>query len=278
MCGWGLTDIFAKKAIDKIGYAAIPIYTGLPALIISGFIIILRSPDFNFTALHLLLMGLVALLDLTAYLLIYKAYTIGKVSIINPISSAYTIPALVFSVLLFGETIVFLEGVSVFLIIAGVILTSLNFKKLTNGLKKKDFAKGVPLGVLAALIWGMVIPLFNLTLENNTWYVGGFVLILMEVVFAVIYNLFIKKQDILFSDKKVLRSLFWAGLTYGGGYLALAWGLTLTDFTSITTAISAAYPLVLVPAAALILKEKNALNQYLGVILITGGIIIFSLA
>lgn len=277
MTGWGLTDIFAKKAIDKIGHELIIIYTGIPTILVTGLLLIIKPVAISFSLNQALLLLLLALLDLAAYMFLYKAYSVGKVSILNPISSAYTIPAFAFSALILGERIGLIEGLCIAAIIFGVILTSLNFKELRDGLQGDDFARGVPLGILTAITWGVVLPTYDLALEGVSWYLASFLLTLIKMLVLIFYNVIILKQQILIKDKQILKSLFWAGLTDGGGNLGLAWGYALSTFTTITTVISSAYPLVLVPTALLFLKEKNSFSQYVGVVLITGGIIIFSL-
>ncbi|MCJ7827712.1 DMT family transporter, partial [Patescibacteria group bacterium] len=276
MTGWGLTDIFAKKAIDKIGHQRIAIYTSIPALVISGVLVAINLDQIQLNFGQLLFYALLGLADLFAYLMLYKAYTVGKVSIINPISSAYTIPALLISILIFREPLNTIQGLFMSFIIIGVIVTAIDFRELKDGFQEKDFVKGLPQGILAALTWGVIFPLFDLAVNNNPWYLVSFILTASKILLLIFYNRFILNQKISIEEKSLLKPLFWAGVTDGGANLAISWGYALSTFTSITTVISSAYPLLLVPLAAIVLKEKNSPNQYFGVGMITLGIIALS--
>lgn len=162
MAGWGLTDIFAKRAIDKIGHQKIAIYTSLPVLLISGVLTVIHLDQIQFNLNYLLFYAVLGFGDLIAYFMLYKAYTVGKVSIINPISSAYTIPTLFISLLIFHEPLTTAQGLLMALIIIGVIITAIDFKELKDGFQGKDLAKGLPQGIMAALSWGILLTIYSL--------------------------------------------------------------------------------------------------------------------
>ncbi len=106
MLGWGISDFFAKKTIDKIG----DLKTLIGSQIIGGVFLLLY---FLLTGMNIptitsnMLIFLVALaaLDGTGYLLLYRAFQKGVMSIVSPIAASAAGFSVIVATLLFKETL-----------------------------------------------------------------------------------------------------------------------------------------------------------------------------
>ncbi len=277
MIPWGLVDIFTKKGIDKVGPFVATVYfqlvsslTVIPLLFYDPTI-----PEISFSRIAMVI--ILSIMDMIGFIILFKAYEIGKVSIINPITSSFAILAGIISFVFFGEVFSQFKFLAFFVIILGILLTAIDLKGLKDGLQSKDFAKGVPLAILCFTIWGVYVPLWDRLIEGEGWVVLSLMSKIIMLLFTLFFTTIIRKQSIKISGKKTYTVLVIAGILDGLGSIAFNWGLNNSQETSILAALASAYPLVLIIAAYFILKEKISLNQYLGIFLIIAGIILSSL-
>ena len=125
MIGWGLADIFAKKGIDKVGYHKALIYIQATGLALALPFLIFQSGGIDLSIRNLLILLIFAILDVGGYLLLYKAYEIGKVSVLNPITSTWAVLAAIVSFLFFGESFTSQKVIAFILVMVGIVFTSI---------------------------------------------------------------------------------------------------------------------------------------------------------
>lgn len=277
MIPWGLVDIFTKKGIDKVGPYVSTVYFQIFSFLT---VIPLLFYDSTIPELSLSRVGMVIILsimDMTGFIILFKAYEIGKVSILNPITSSFAILAGIISFVFFGENFSQIKFLAFIVIILGILLTAIDLKGIKDGLQSRDFAKGVPLAIICFTIWGIYVPLWDRLIEGEGWVVLSLMSKIIMFLFALFFTTVIKKQSIKITGKRIYTILIIAGILDGLGSIAFNWGLNNSKETSILAALASAYPLVLIIAAYFILKEKISSNQYFGIFLIVAGIILSSL-
>src|SRR3954447_22797067 len=108
MLGWGLADFFAKKTIDEIGDMQGLAWAHVAGTTILGLIVAERwaSGANEMPAAGWSVWAGLALFGLTQgaiYILVYRGFGKGPVSVLNPIFSSYSGLAAALSVLVFGE-------------------------------------------------------------------------------------------------------------------------------------------------------------------------------
>ena len=102
MFGYGISDFFAKKSIDRIGDLKTLLYV---QLIGAMFIALYLPNDLSLpelTGKNIMYLGLLALINTIAYLALYRAFKVGRLSIVSPISSSFSVLVVVLSFLFFS--------------------------------------------------------------------------------------------------------------------------------------------------------------------------------
>src|SRR3972149_1429233 len=145
---WGMADFFVKKGVDQIGYRKTLVFVYLFSITISLPLLKYETYFPTITPSLFLTLAIFGIFDFIAYICLYKAYEIGKVSIVNPITSTYAVLSAIISFLFFGETFTTGKTIAFILVMIGIVFAAVDFKDIKNGFQKKDIAKGVPLAVL----------------------------------------------------------------------------------------------------------------------------------
>ncbi len=276
--GYGLADVFAKKGIDEVGHNQSLVFIYAFSVLFTLPFLLLDATWPNFSSRTWLNLAAFAAADFVAYTALYKAYEIGKVSIINPITSTYAILAAIISAIFFQETFGSLKIIALALVMAGIALASVDLKELKDGLQTKDLAKGLPLAVLIFTIYGIYVPFLDQFLAQDGWVI----LTLVERFFIFLLGLFwakgIKKINLKIERRQAWLALVMVGLLEGVAAMSFNWGISASDQTTVVSALGSAYPLFLTIGAYFFLKEKLAINQYLGTALIVTGVVLVSFA
>ncbi|MFH1959626.1 MAG: DMT family transporter [Patescibacteria group bacterium] len=274
MLGWGVSDFFAKKSVDKVGNIVFIFWLQLISLIsIAAYIPFSNQwQDYPYEQWPKIL--LLAAINLLATLLFYKALEKGKVSIISPINASYPVFVIPISAFFFHEQISLGILFLLVAIILGIILTSLDIKGiLKDGFDKKDFNKGVPLVLMNVALLAIWIPFWDNFISDKSWVMSLF---LFRVMLVAIFGIFIlaKKVKIGVSDHSTMKLVIISALLFSFAGISFDWGFGTTTHTSLITAISATFPAPTLLLSRIFLKEKLQLTQWLGVGLILSSLVV----
>lgn len=284
MLSWGFADAFAKKAIDRVGPFVAQIYNLIFVVIFTVPFMFLYTDLPSFDLEKLLLFLIIGFGDFFGFLLMYKAYQIGKVSVIVPITSSYAVLSALVSYFFFKEPYSVVKAFSILIIMIGIILTAVDLRELMKGTEISKLTKGIPYAMIVFCIYGLYVPFWDKLIDGDGWLIltqYNRLYTLMIAMFA--FRVFGKQLGAterlnLKIDPKNFLILLVAGFMYAIGMNAFNYGLNSTDETSIVAAVASAFPLSLAVTAYFLLKERIALNQYLGIGVIVGGIVFVSLA
>jgi len=279
MFGWGISDFFAKKTIDRIGdiktlfwaqtFGIIPIFI--------YFLINYQHIQIDISIIFITI--LFAIADAIGYLLFYKALEKGKVSIIGPILASFAAFSVLLSAFIFKEQISTIRWLMLGLVFLGIILTSIDIEALKDGkIHKKDLIKGLPETLVAVVIFSIWYPLWdNFVSKTNNWILLVLIIRVFISIFVFILSFAMNNKPVIKKDENDLwKFLALIGLFDGIAYLTLTWGYEATTLTSVVTMISAAYSLPTLVLARIFLGEKLNKNQLFGVISIIVGLVLLS--
>lgn len=276
MLGWGIADFFAKKTVDKIGDVKTLFWAQtlgiLPLLVY--FLLNYSTPHITVSAISLLV--LYGIIDAFGYTFFYKALEKGKVSVVSPILATFAAFAVLISAFLFGEQILPIKWLALGVVFAGILLTSIDLRGLRDGsLDKEDLVKGLPETFAGVALFAIWFPLWDNFVSKGDW---AFLVLGLRAVISLTVLLFAKSTKIRLVVKEVdiWKLLILIGLFDGGAYLTLTWGFGATTLTSVVTMLSAAYSLPTLILARIFLKEKLAVNQWIGVVSIIGGLVLLA--
>ncbi|MBU0576110.1 DMT family transporter [Patescibacteria group bacterium] len=272
MLGWGISDFFAKKSVDKVGSVVFIFWLQLISLISLAFYIPFSNQWQNYPYEQWPKILILVAINLLATYLFYKALEKGKVSIISPINASYPVFAIPISVFFFHEQIS--SGILILLvtIIVGIILTSLDIKGiLEDGFDKNDFNKGVPLVLMNVALLAIWIPFWDDFISDKSWVMSLFI---FRVMLVSMFGVFIlaKKIKVGISERSTMKWVVISALLFSIAGISFDWGFGTTTHTSLITALSATFPAPTLLLGRIFLKEKLQLTQWFGV-----GLILLSL-
>jgi len=280
MLGWGISDFFAKKTIDKIG----SLKTLIGMQIIGGLLLLVyfllsKSAFPTITGAMLFYVSALALLDGAGYLFLYRAFQKGVISIVSPIAASAAGFSVIIAVFLFKESLSLFGLIGVILIFLGILITSTDVRDFKKSFSKANLSNGVPEAIAVMILLGLWFPLWDRFVGDKEWL---FWLILLKLIMGIMLCLYFyitnKGQKLISGYKSVIKILVPVAILDALAYLGTTWGYSVTaNTTSLITVIANAYSLPTIILAYFFLKERISKQQALGIASIIGGIIISSL-
>ena len=275
--GWGTTDFLAAVSGRRLG--------SLPALAVSQLVgIVLATALFvgsgnGFASLHGLVWFLVAngLIAMVAYSLHYRALELGPVGVVSPVGAGYAVVGFALAVLLLPNehpgAIAVLGGV---ITICGVFLVSANLPLLRAGLHERPpglwWAVGSAVGFgVAGFILGVIAK------DSNDWIATLFT---TRVVLVLAYIPLLVARRRTFHKVAGATTIAYVAAAAAGafdlmGVASYSAGAT-KGFLSVVLAASAVFPAIAVALSVLFLKERLVLNQYVGIAVVIGGLLLLA--
>ncbi|MFA6250609.1 MAG: EamA family transporter [Candidatus Shapirobacteria bacterium] len=185
MLGWGISDFFAKKTIDKIG----DLKTLIGSQIIGGLFLLayylLAKPAFPaITGAMLFYVSCLALLDGAGYLFLYHAFQKGVMSIVSPIAASAAGFSVIIAVFLFKDSLSTFGLIGVILIFLGILITSTDFKDLKRSFSKANLSNGVPEAIAVMVLIGLWFPLWDKFVGDKEWL---FWLIMLKLIMGLCF-------------------------------------------------------------------------------------------
>jgi len=271
MLCWGVLYIFTSKLSRKIG----PLVTLFLFQLVSIFLLLPLLPfihqpiDTKGVGAFVLLGGFSGLI----WLLFLYAMKIGYVPVVVPVTNV-SIPLIaLFGVLFFNESFSFFKGISIMLVLIGVVLLSFDFKAIKSLQKKVIFT-----GVLPAFIAGLGMSFYVLINTPLTRVYGWFnssLLIRIGVVLLAISVIWIKRIPIKISEIP-WRYVIGAALADTIGFAIYNIAITQGELSYVSI-ITSASSVVTVFLSYMFLKEKLNRIQLFGFCFSIAGIILLQL-
>ena len=276
--GWGTTDFLAAVSGRRLG--------SLPALAVSQLVgIVLATALFlvngnGVASLHGLVWFLIAngLIAMVAYSLHYRALELGPVAVVSPVGAGYAVVGFALAVLLLpNETpgaVAILGGI---LTICGVFLVSANLPALRAGLHERPpglwWAVGSAVGFgVAGFILGVIAK------DSNDWIATLFT---TRVVLVLAYIPLLVARRRTFHKVAGATAIAYVAAAAAGafdlmGVASYSAGAT-RGFLSVVLAASAVFPAIAVALSVVFLKERLVVNQYVGIAVVIGGLLLLAL-
>ncbi len=267
---WGVSDYLGGYSSKKIGYYNTTAYVGLFSAIVTAPFLLYAGISSAVNNFILFLAILASVSAFFGFLLSNKAFKYGNISINTPIINSYTVVVVLVGVFVLNDTISNYGAMSISAILVGIILLSTRASR--SNLKKRYLAVGVGSAVLAMLALS-VISIFAGAYINQ---IGFAQLAFLESSVIAICG---------FSAKRVvggripknfghIRYAAFSGITNGLAFIAYMYALNLDSSTlPILSAVSGFSTAVTVILAIILLRERPALNQKIGIALAAAGII-----
>jgi uncharacterized membrane protein len=269
MLGWGLADFFAKQTIGRIGDVASLVWghlfgTGALVLGALAYLAIAGPPTglpHNGASWFVLLVFGAG--QAAVYLLVYKAFSKGPVSLLSPIFASYSGLAAVLSIVFFSEAVGIGTLGTLVLMFAGVILVSLE-GRFSSAPKEKRLPPGVTEALVGAGLAAVWTVGWHQVIGGKSWLSYT---VTMYVAMTVVIVVFATARGVKLRWPRGRLALLLAGIGLAevGAYVAIGIGFSQTSHTSLIAALSGAFALPTVLLARLFLREPMCRTRLVGI-------------
>jgi transporter family protein len=275
MAGWGISDFIAALISRKVGsYKAFFWVMTWSFILLSVYAFVVKTQIV--LSLPLVVISVVAgVLHTLGGLSFYKGLELGKISLVAPIGAAWSLITVLGGVLIFGEQLSKLQGAAILLIVSGTILVATDLKELLISWRSAFSNKGIPYALVALVAWGTGFLVLNQAIKQHGWLLPN--LILFLIASLIVGGFLVNKKESLHLGKnsKVWIGSFIAGLLWVGAYIGYSLGIE-NYLSSIIAPLGAAFPIITIMLATILLHERLKTTQYFGVVVVVSGIILLS--
>ncbi|MFH1399149.1 MAG: DMT family transporter [Candidatus Woesearchaeota archaeon] len=271
---WGVADYFSAQAVRFSDVFKALFWPDFFALIMMVFCIPFGVQLVLPSARNMLLLVFAICIYLVATYAFTVGLKVGKLCIVNPISSAWGLITVLLSVAFLNETVTGIHSIGILLTTGGTMLLSFSYHELVH-LKTKNIVKGAEYGFIAMFGWGINVFLLTFLVREIGWFLPSMYLKLGAVPLFFGISRF-KKKSLQIKGGKLYLFLIFAGLLNTLGFLLYSLGVE-EGYASVVAPIATAYPAVTVIMAYLLLKERFEINQLFGFIALLIGLVILAI-
>jgi drug/metabolite transporter (DMT)-like permease len=264
---WGFADFGAGVSTRRLPVFVVAAVSQTAGLVLVGLVVVLSGRGVP-TATQLAWAagaGVVGVLGLSAF---YRAMAIGTMGVIGPITAAAAIVPVVYGIA-HGERPTTLQGIGVGLAVVGVIAASL--EPVPEGGRRR-LGTGVGLALVAALSFGCaLIGLSKGAAGGAAWATLTMRIAAVPLVLVLAFAL----RPRLPSSQRAWLVLLGVGVADTGATLLYA-AATTRELLSVVAVLSSLYPIVIVVLARVLLAERVARPQLVGVAIALAGVALIS--
>ncbi len=272
MVSWGLGDFLTQRTTRVVGSAKTLFFTGLVGfLALSPFVLPSLS---DITINTFILLSALSLVVMIATAFDFEALRTGKIAVVEPIVGLEMPMAIGVSLAIVGEAISSQFILIISLVIIGTILTV--FKGWHHAKSINVLEKGVLLALIAAVGTALTTVLVGVSSQATTplvaiWFSHGALMIVGGIAVQMksgLHTIFgdIKRHPVTIGFQTTADNAAW---------ILFAFSTTLLPI-SIAAAISGGYVAMAVALGLFINKERIKKHQYLGIVMVSIGIILLS--
>lgn len=274
MFGWGTSDFFANSSSEKIGHLKTFFWSQCVGLIFVLLLLLFFAFHIELSLLLIIFFAVGSVLYAGGYLLLYKGFEVGNVSVVSTVVNLWAVFTIILSYVFLHQRLSVLHSFAVFLIIIGVAFVSININDLKK--RKIELLQGVKEGFFSALIFGFFWTLSDVLSKQVGWLEVTLFIKIGSALFLLAFSYFSKKtMSIKMVDNKTKLIVVLVGVLEGIGVLSVNFGLTIGE-AILVTPISSALSVVTITLAVLFLHEKLTKIQFVGVLSVILGIILTS--
>ncbi|MBI2034479.1 MAG: DMT family transporter, partial [Candidatus Levybacteria bacterium] len=256
----------ANSASEKIGHNKAFFWSQIAGLALIVVMLFLIPSSF---AISPLLVGLTLFCGMAyalGYLLFYKGFEIGNVSVISAVVNLQVLFIILISLFLRGQTLTMLQIPAIILLLFGVTLVSVNLDELRHG--TVSLLQGVKETLAASVMFGVFYwPLNEYIVEKADWLAIGLITKFTAIVVVFLITI-LRKQSLLIQKRtnRLYGLIAAVGILEAIGVLSVTFGQSYGDGI-IVAPISSALTIVTVGLAMLFSKERISKAQGVGIAL-----------
>ena len=272
--GWGLADFFGAMAGRRIGALGAVVSGQVLSATVMTVLLLASGESLDPLSGHGWILVLNGAASAFAYATHYKALELGPVAVVSPIGAGYAVVGVALAVLILDERPGPLALVGAGIAVLGVALVSTDLRKLREGIK--HHVPGLWWSVAAAIGFGVAGFLLGFLSQEAGWIPGVWGSRVSMLAFYVPMAVVLRRDLGRFRVGAGLLIALVAGAADLLGVVAYASGAE-QGFVSIVLAASAVFPLIAIALSVAVFHERLVPNQYVGVGLVVGGLLLLGL-
>jgi drug/metabolite transporter (DMT)-like permease len=209
-----------------------------------------------------------------SYLAFYRALSIGPISIVSPIVSAYAAVTVVCAVVIGGERLGSEEVAAIVVVMLGVLLASSDLAQMRALERIALF--GILLALATAILIGVFVYGVAYFSADYGWLVPIFLARGFSTLFLVAASL--PGREWRFPDRSpgLLAMIALIAVVDTVGYVAFNFGVRHAD-TAVVATSAAPYAVVPIVAGVVLLHERPKVTQWAGVAFVIAGLVLLGL-
>jgi len=272
---WGTSDFAAKISAERIG----ALRTALFLQYIGGlFLVLVIAQDvsrlWQFPTATYFTLGLGAINAAASYSL-FRGFEVGQLSIISPIVSSYPALSTVLAVLLLKEHVSAVRFAAMLNILVGIVLVSI--QRPRESFDKRQFAAGVGYAMIAFFALGFLFFALKFVVGDLGAYLPVLLIRIMSAAILTSALILTPRTASRGSWSSYLPIVLAIGIVDTFGNITYNLGI-LGGAVSVVATISGLFSVVTVILAFLVLKERLAAHQIIGLLAILVGVSIIGYA
>ncbi|MBI2616645.1 DMT family transporter [Candidatus Gottesmanbacteria bacterium] len=275
LIGWGTGDIFVTIASRKIGNVHAYFWGFLLALILTTLYIPFAG---EFPEIGMFIVAfLINIIHSLGNISYFRALEVGNASIVGTISGGgFPVVAVLMSIFFFGETPSLLQLVAIFLVVSGIVLSSLDISLLKEkGLKGAISNSGVPYAIGGMLGWGISLSLIRIPVETIGWFWSLYPIYLIALILPIFKR--VRKNIFkVFRASSIVTVIVLYTLLVTMADFAYNIGI-LSGYTSTVAPIAGAFPVLFVVLSRFVFHERLNPQQKIGITSSLVGVVLISL-
>lgn len=267
---FGFGDYAAAMATRRVGVVRTSL--GMQIIGLAAYAAVLaiigRWPALSWAQVpYALALAVVGVFSLAA---LYRAFALGPLAVVSPVVASYAALAIILIVVFLGERLSLGQTAAIVVTFIGVVVASSDIRELRATMGKPS--EGVRIGLLATVgfaIWSVVY-------SAATRAEGALaVIVVLRICSIVLLAIFVATRRVSLAPLASTRALALVatvGVLDTGANVLLGLGIE-RGYASFVMTGSGAYPLIPAVLAILVLRERLAPNQYLGVAVLIAGLV-----
>lgn len=275
---WGSADTLATFVARRLGTAATTLIAQVAGLVLAAVIALLVGlPALSTHTLALSFLFGVALgaVAALAYVTLYRALALGPLAVASPLVSAQGGVTLVLALLVLHEAFSQWQLAFLILTFAGVMMATVCPREITRASPRSWLSPGVALALVSMLCFGILAFGLGVAARESNWLLT---VVWTRMVSCLLLAVFLRPSAQAEANISAGTKGGWlvaaalVGSLDMGGLLMLALA-SLSGSLGVLGMVASAYGVIPLVVGIVVLHERPALSQMVGMIWLVGGLI-----